>query len=412
MGHYINPSPGNFKMCLNSKIHIDKTNLIAETNHLLGSEKSFVSISRPRRFGKTMSANMVAAYYGKENTQALFDNMNIAKHQSYKKHLNKYNVIMVRMTEFLSITGNVIEMLGLLRYYLTKELKDLLGNSFRSIKFFSKKKQVDTEDFIQLMKDTYRRTKCPFVIVIDQGDCVVRECRNNVDDHKLYLDFLNSWLKDQSYIGLVYMIGVLPIKKYGSHSALRMFDEYSMTKPGQFLNYFGFTETEVEELVAEYEVDMDKVNKWYNGYFAELGTSIFNPISITRCLNRGSFYGYWNRTETHEALQCYFILNFADLKEKVVLMLAGESVAVETENFSNDMTTFNSADDVLTLLVHLGYLTYDFEESTVRIPNGEVKNEFIMCIEGLDDWRSVMDKVRKPQRLSRYIWSKEIYLNP
>jgi len=414
MGDYVNPELDNFEMSLGSEIYIDKSNLIAKTNRLIRTKQRFICISRPRRFGKTMAADMLAAYYGGgEDAHALFKDLNIATHPTYKKHLNQYTVLMINMQEFLSQTETIADMLQLLRSKLTEELQNIknkfftkIFQSFRS-KLGKNPQHDNVKDFMRLMKNVYRTTERPFIILIDEWDCIFRARKVSADDHEIYLDFLRLWLKDQSYVGLAYMTGILPIKKYGNHSALNMFREYSMTDPSKFLDYFGFKEIEVAELAAEYSVDMREIKKWYNGYFVDLGTPIYNPTSVTECLERKVFSSYWNKTETYEALKDYIKLDFDGLKNKIAQMISGHDITVNPHKFTNDMSTFNSVDDVLTLLVHLGYLTYNFEKSTVRIPNEEVKGEFINSIEDLDDWSSVVAAIQKSHQLLHAIWNKK-----
>jgi len=371
MGKYVNPGTDNFQMSLNSEIYVDKSNLLIKTNALFRTKQRFICISRPRRFGKTMATEMLAAYYGKdENASEVFKNLAITKHHSYEQHLNKYNVLMVNMQEFLSKKKSAQPMIELLQSKIEKELR----------KAYPELDYDDIDDFIDLMKEVYLASKRPFVILIDEWDCLFREYKNNVNEQKIYLDFLRLWLKDQAYVGLAYMTGILPIKKFGSHSALNMFEEYSMTKPRKFLNYFGFTESEVLALTQKQGVDFNEVRRWYNGYFVDLGTPLYNPKSVISCLMDKEFANYWNKTETYEALKNYIMLDHDGLKDKIIRMLAGDSVSIETEAFANDMTTFETEDDVLTLLVHLGYLTYNFEAKTVRIPNEEIKQEFLTSI--------------------------------
>jgi hypothetical protein len=222
----------------------------------------------------------------------------------------------------------------------------------------------------------------------------------------MYLDFLRNLLKDRPFVGLAYMTGILPIKKYGSHSALNMFNEYSMIRPYQFLPYFGFTESEVKELTTQYEMSFDEIEKWYNGYFTDRNQPIYGPRSVKEALLNKTIDSYWNNTETYEALEEYIKRNFDGLREKVTLLLAGESVSVEDENFVNDMTTFKNADDVLVLLVHLGYLAYNFDDVTVRIPNEEVKLEFVRSMKSLE-WMNVVGALRQSDKLLKAIWNKE-----
>jgi len=202
------------------------------------------------------------------------------------------------------------------------------------------------------------------------------------------------------------MTGILPIKKYGTHSALNMFEEYSMTDPGQFLNYFGFTELEVKNLTSEYGIDFEEMKKWYNGYFLDLENPIYNPKSVTSSLERRRFSNYWNKTETYEALREYIMLNFDGLNEKVTQLISGVDIEVDIRSFANDMTTFVSADDVLTLLLHLGYLAYNYEDNTVRIPNEEVKSEFIISVKNLK-WDHVIKSIQNSAKLLEAIWQKD-----
>ena len=397
MGSYVNPRFKNFQNSLNSKIYVDKSNLIIKTNEIIDTEDRYICISRPRRFGKTMAANMLAAYYGiKHDASVLFDDLAISQHSTYYEHLNKHDVIMVDMQVFLDKTNSVEEMINELQSNIIEELQE----SHPEIEY------KKPNDFIKVLYDTYYATERPFIILIDEWDCLFREYKADIESQKKYLKFLRLWLKGKDYVGFAYMTGILPIKKYGSHSALNMFDEFSMTEPSQFLDYFGFNHSEVEALAVEYNVDFDEVKKWYNGYFVDLGTPIYNPKSVTSSLKRGRFSSYWSKTETYEALKDYIKLDFDELKEKVTLMLAGANIAIETESFTNDMTTFHSADDVLTLLVHLGYLSYNFEENTVRIPNEEIRGEFVTSIKSLK-WLDVVDALRDSDKLLQAIWNNE-----
>jgi len=304
MGDYVNPGTDKFQMSLNSEIYVDKSNLIAKTNALFRTRQRFICISRPRRFGKTMAAEMLSAYYGAgEDAHPLFENLAIAKHPSYEEHLNKHNVIMINMQEFLSKTKSVEEMLLLLQSTIIEELLEISSGA----------KHHNKADFIKVMKATYRETKQPFVILIDEWDCLFREYKDDKEAQKEYLDFLRLWLKDQAYVGLAYMTGILPIKKYGTHSALNMFREYSMVDPFNFIDYFGFRDFEVKELCLIHGMDEEEVKKWYNGYFLEVDKPILNPTSVSQCLESKKLGNYWNKTETYEALKDYIAFDFDGL---------------------------------------------------------------------------------------------------
>ena len=404
MGSYLNPSNKSFRESQQSKIYVDKSGLLARTNALVNTRQKFICVSRPRRFGKSMAADMLAAYYGcGDNTEALFADLKIASEPSFKEHLNQYDVIKINMQEFLSATQSVGEMLEMLKKYVAFDLFE----KYENIRF------RDEKNFIQVMKDIFAKTNRPFVILIDEWDCLFREYTHNTDAQKAYLDFLRAWLKDQDYVALAYMTGILPIKKYGTHSALNMFSEYSMTAPGNLAEFFGFTEDEVKGLCDEYEMSFEEARAWYDGY--ELVThskegdthfAMYSPKSMVEAMLRHQFGAYWNQTETYEALKVYIQMNMDGLKDAVVRMVAGDRVSINTGTFMNDMTTFVKRDDVLTLLVHLGYLTYDSEQGTVSIPNKEVAQEYVNAISTMD-WSEVTRSVEASHRLLRAMWDMD-----
>ena len=402
MGSYLNSGNLSFRGSLRSKIYVDKSELIAKTNEVICTEQKYICVSRPRRYGKSMAANMLAAYYDRsENTEELFQNLAISKDKSYKENINQYDVIKINMQEFLSMSETVEEMLGMLKRYLVSDLEETYPNvNFR-----------DEKNLIQVMKDVFAYTKCPFVILIDEWDCLFREYKQDKEAQKKYLDFLRAWLKDKDYVAMAYMTGILPIKKYGSHSALNMFTEYSMTDPGELAEYFGFTEREVFELCESYGMSFEKAKIWYDGYQLvvhqrekEKCYSMYSPKSVVEAMLRHRFGTYWNQTETYEALKIYIQMDMDGLKDSVIRMLAGESVSINIGTFSNDMTTFATKDDVLTLLVHLGYLTYNVADQTVRIPNKEVSQEYVNAISTMN-WYGVVNLLESSHKLLEALWT-------
>ena len=404
MGSYLNPGNKGFQESLNSEIYVDKTGLIEKTNAVLDTRQKFLCVSRPRRFGKSMAADMLAAYYERgEDSEPLFEALEISKADSYEIYRNQYDVIKVNMQEFLSMTHSMDDMLAMLQKYLVFDLMEHFGDvRFR-----------DESNLIQVMKDIYSKTKCSFVILIDEWDCLFREYQQDQDAQKKYLDFLRAWLKDKDYVALAYMTGILPVKKYGSHSALNMFVEYSMTDPGELAEYFGFTEKEVSELCKKYEMSFDETKTWYDGYrmivhrqSGDENYSMYSPKSVVEAMMRHKFGTYWNQTETYEALKIYIQMNIDGLKDSIIRMLAGESVTVNIGTFSNDMTTFAAKDDVLTLLVHLGYLNYNSVKETVSIPNKEVSQEYINAISTMN-WYGVVASVESSRKLLESLWAMD-----
>lgn len=404
MGSYLNPGSFSFRGSLRSKIYVDKSELIAKINEVLYTEQKYICVSRPRRFGKSMAANMLAAYYDRsENTEELFQNLMISKESSYRENLNQYDVIKINMQEFLSLSGTIEEMLQMLRDYLLSDFKE----TYHEVHF------RDEKNLIQVMKDVFSYTKCPFVILIDEWDCLFREYKQDKEAQKKYLDFLRVWLKDKDYVALAYMTGILPIKKYGSHSALNMFTEYSMTNPREMAEYFGFTEEEVEKLCQRFDRNFEETHAWYDGYELvkidgkeKIYYSMYSPKSVVDAMLSGVFDNYWNQTETYEALKAYIKLNFDGLKDAVIRMLAGERVQINTGTFSNDMTSFQGKDDVLTLLIHLGYLSYHWPDKTVTIPNKEVSQEYINAISTMD-WPEVTASIEDSRMLLEALWNMD-----
>lgn len=387
MGLYVNPGNEEFDRVTKSKIYVDKTGMISFINQNLNTEHQNICVSRPRRFGKSIAANMLVAYYSRGcNSKELFEKLKIAGDAGFEEHLNKYNVIHLNMQQFLGRTKTIDEMLELLTRKVTRELK----REFSDVTYYE-------EDLVSVIEEIYSQTHSFFIFIIDEWDCIFRVKGNDTDAQKIYLNFLRDLLKNQPYCVLAYMTGILPIKKYGEHSALNMFDEYSMTNQRELAEFTGFTEQEVQELCPAYDMPYEKMKQWYDGYDLK-GIQIYNPRSVVMSLLGHDFDSYWTKTETYEALKKYIQMDMYNLKELVTKLIAGSSVAINPDKFQNDMTTFASADDVLTLLVHLGYLTYDFDTRTVHIPNQEVQKEFINCIED-GGWEPVMDAIRKSEEL-------------
>lgn len=402
MGSYLNPGNKGFQESLNSAIYIDKTGFIEKMNAVLNTRQKFICVSRPRRFGKSMTADMLSAYYGRsEDSADLFDDLMISRTETYRKHLNQYDVVKINMQDFLSAANEMDEMLRLLQKRVLADLK------------YAYPEYVDGDNLSFAMQDIFAYTCRPFVILIDEWDCLFREYQEDKDSQKKYLDFLRAWLKDKDYVALAYMTGILPIKKYGSHSALNMFAEYSMTDSGDLAEYFGFTEIEVRELCARYEMSFEETKAWYDGYRlvthtkdGDLCRYMYNPKSVVEAMLRHRFGTYWNRTETYEALKVYIQMDMDGLKDAVVRMLAREEIQINTGTFENDMTTFASKDDVLTLLVHLGYLTYDSRKEAVAIPNKEVSQEYVNAISTMD-WHEVIRSVEASRKLLESLWEMD-----
>lgn len=395
MGRYLNPGNEAFLISVSSDIYVDKTNMISFTNSRLGKEKRFICVSRPRRFGKTMAANMLAAYYGKNcDSKSLFQNYKIAGSVSFDTHLNQYYVLFFEMQRLLTRAGHASNLVP----YLEKEVLAELTAVFPG---FIEEQEVHLS---RALESIYEKDKTGFVIIIDEWDCMFREAKSDLVSQKAYLDFLRDLFKGQTYVRLAYMTGILPVKKYGNHSALNIFDEFSMTSPGRMAEYIGFTESEVKELCETYHMDFGEMQRWYDGYQFQKATHIYNPKSIIDAVQEESFQNYWTKTETYEALKVYIAMNMDGLKDAVIIMLGGSKYPVDVDTFQNDMTTFASKDDVLTLLVHLGYLAYEEETASVFIPNEEVRAEFARTVRQTR-WEVITDMLNISDALLNATWN-------
>ena len=389
MGMYLNPGAGLLRQARKSKIYIDKSELIAILNDSFFTEQKYLCISRPRRFGKSMAANMISAYYDRTvNQQEAFKGLKITEDKSFGEYAGQCDVLKINMQNFLSTSKDIDDLLKILQEFPAHEL----------LKAYPDVDYLNEGNLPLCMEQIYVETGRHFVIIIDEWDCVMREHQGDLDAQKKYLDFLRTWLKDREYVGLAYMTGILPIKKYGTHSALNMFREFSMTSPGDLAPFFGFTEQEVQGLCETWGRDFETCKTWYDGYQLPIAGSLYNPRSVVEAMTSGFFDTYWNKTETVDALTKYITLNFDGLRDAVIALMAGDRKEINALKFANDMTSFKNADDVLTLLVHLGYLGYDWYSKEVFIPNQEIQQEYRNSMED-GGWEEIVKSIKASDEL-------------
>lgn len=394
MGLYLNPGNEAFRQAVTDDIYIDKTKLIALINQRFNrSRVKYICVSRPRRFGKSMAADMLAAYYGKGcDSGELFVSRKIENEESFLTHLNQHNVIRLDIQRFLFDESHLDIFIDKIQEAVIRELETEYGGCF----------VADQYGLPGVLGQIYAHTKEGFTFIIDEWDCVFRFAKERQEIQKGYLDFLRGLFKGAEYVELAYMTGILPIKKYGEHSAINIFKEFSMLNPGPFAEYFGFTEEEVETLCGKYGIDYEETKKWYDGYL--IGDfHIYNPQAVTELMDSKSFRSYWTGTETYEALKIYIDMNFDGLKESVIGMLSDVRCEIDPSTSQNDMTTFKSKDDVLTLLLHLGYLSFDEKTSEVFIPNQEIAREFMRSVKA-GGWDGLVQALKRSEGLLQSTW--------
>lgn len=395
MGTYVNPGNLAFKR-IASDNYVDKTMLIEVMNTRIGGDDSLVCVSRPRRFGKSYAAKMLTAYYDCScDSHPLFDNRRIAASDHYEDHINRYNVICLDISGFVSDAIKYDIPLKEIPARIGKALwKDLVEAGFTP-------GDGDTlEDF--LIRIVALPDGKPFIFIIDEWDAVIREAQNDPAAQKAYLNLLRGWFKNTNFtprvVAAAYMTGILPIKKDGSQSAISEFDESSMLDPLEFGEYVGFTEVEVEKRCASAAVTFEEIKAWYDGYDLPSIGSVYNPYSVMKALKTGRCQSYWRKTSAAESLKYYINMNFEGLQEIVIRLITGDRIMINVETFQNDFESFESADDVLTLLVHLGYLTYHEAGKTVQIPNEEVRiefNQFLVQKRISAGWLSLIQRSQK-----------------
>lgn len=376
MGFYLNPPEDGFAEIMNDNLYVDKSELIAYTNQVLGTPKKLTCFSRPRRFGKSFAAKMLVAYYSKgADAKALFENLKIAKDKDsgFEKHLNKYDVLSLDITSFISVADNINDTVSDIQRDVIEELRDSFPGCIKE----------DTTSLFKALLQINAKTGKKFYIIIDEWDALFREAKDNVEVQQLYIQLLRSLFKSNQTSQIIigaYMTGILPIKKYGTQSALTDFYEFTMLEPGPLAQFVGFTENEVCDLCHKHNLDFDKARRWYDGYRFDKIKHVYNPNSIIKAIFNEKFGNYWTQTETYESLKIYIDLNRDGLKDSIVDMLGGKRCRIDTGTFQNDMTSLESRDDIFTLLVHLGYLAYDLDSKEVFIPNEEVREEFIRAV--------------------------------
>ena len=393
MGKFLNKGNDGFRAVRNSEF-VDKSRLIEIVNATLNTERQFTCVSRARRFGKSIGAEMLYSYYDQWSaSEELFADLQIYQSESFKKHFRRYPVLYLDMTDFVTRYNKSNDIVD----YIQTDVIEELTETYPEVQY---KEKGNLADVLFAIASQAHQEK--FIMIVDEWDAILREWPEESNASEQYINLLRGLFKStnsKSTFAGVYMTGILPIKKYNTQSALNNFHEYSMVQPGPMADCFGFTAEEVRELCAKHNMDYESLAEWYDGYQIGGCRELFNPKSVMAALYNQYCDNYWANTGTYDTVATYIRMNFDGLKDDVVRLLAGESCSVDTTSFQNDLNVVRSKDDVLTLLIHLGYLSYDREELTCRIPNREVATEFKNAIVSDTGWEVIANAIKQSERL-------------
>ena len=420
MGNILNPTKENsFEILVNFKdkdIFVDKTDFIEKISAKINTDKRFMAVTRPRRFGKTVTAHMLSAYFSKGYVgRSIFDELEISKKDSYEQHLNKYNVIYIDMN---SINGlydgytnknqkveGINDLVDYLEYSIIKDLRERedFAECFN-------KHQIENTGLLEALSNLRNDLNTKFIFIMDEWDLIYRDYRNEEPLQKKFIEFLRGLFKSdggKACFALAYLTGILPIKKYNSQSALNNFDEYNMLSSGNFAPYFGFTEDEVAEIVKspDCKVSHHDLKEWYEGYKIK-GIDIYNPNSVCKAISRNECISYWSGTSSNEEVVRLINMDFDGIKEDIINLIEGDEVTFSCANFQNDMVTLKDKNDVFSLLVCLGYLgcaeTKNQFRKVAYVPNAEIK-AVLLDIVREQNWYERIETIKRSENLLKAI---------
>ena len=299
---------------------------------------------------------MLAAYYDCScDSHGLFDDKIIAQSQSYEKYLNGFNVIYLDISSFVSY---IINHGGSLKF-LPDDIELAIWNDLLECGFVPKDSDGDNLNAF-LRRIVEGPDGKPFIFILDDWDAVIRTARGDHEAQRRYLNLLRGWFKNTTFtpqvVAAACMTGILPIRKDDTESGLSDFDEASMMDPMEFGEFLGFTEDEAEEQCRQRGVSFEEIRDWCPGYDLSASGPVYNPYCIHLALEHGRCQSYWSEMSGAESIEEYITMDLEGLQETVERLMAGERVRVYVESFQNDLESFDYTDDILTLLIHLGYV--------------------------------------------------------
>lgn len=392
MSFFINPGNTSFSTAASRDFFVDKSEMIIILNDLFGSDqRGRICVSRPRRFGKTMATNMLKAYYSSDcDSRELFSKLKLSQHPGWDKWLNKCNVLSLDICDFFDDSGDNEGALDNLKRRVVREM----------VKKFPDAGLAPDTDIYEAISMVYESDGRPFVVIMDEYDAPLRF---SVSEKVLreYLNFLRKMFKTgllSEVVQLAYITGIIPIIREKCESKLNNFTEYTMLRPKNLAQYFGFTKDEVKMVCDESGIDFGKCVEWYDGYKLNGDVDIFSPYSVTEAAKSKLFEGHWTHTAAYDSLIDCINMDIDGIQADVINLVEGGSVGVDVEEYKNTLD-FYSKNDILTYLVHLGYLAYNPVDKTVSVPNLEVREEWVRTLKRSREYTFLLDFARGSRNL-------------
>ena len=359
-----------------SPYFVDKTLMLRELFPYVSAGNRHICITRPRRFGKTIMANMISSFFQKASDSSdVFDSLTISQVDDYRRYKNQYNVIRIDFSKMPRNCDSYTQYIERIEALLIEDVKE----AFPQVK-------INEADAVgDILESVFVQCGEKFIFVLDEWDFIFHRDFINENDKEKYVAFLSNLLKDRPYVVLSYMTGILPIAKYSSGSELNMFAEFTMVNSPMFGEYFGFTDDEVDDLYRRYIVECDRQHKeksvtrkglrdWYNGYYTKSGERVYNPRSVVFALQFNNLANYWTSSGPYDEIYYYIRNNISDVRDDLALMISGESVTTKIQEYAATSMNLSTRDEIYSAMVVYGFLSY--LNGKVCIPNRELMEKF------------------------------------
>ena len=378
---------------------VDKSRMLEELFPLVRTGNKHICITRPRRFGKTVMANMIASFFSYScDSRDIFKQLQISKSENFQLYLNQYPVIHISFQEMGTRCSSYRQYIERIEGRLVRDLK----------KAYPDTEWYEDESAADVLQDIYAENeKARFIFVLDEWDFVFHQDFVTESDRKSYLSFLRNLLKDRPYVRLAYMTGILPISKYSSGSELNMFAEFTMASEQRFSEYFGFTEKEVAMLFERYQklnpgvkcVTKEGLRSWYNGYHTLSGERMYNPRSVVMSLTNNNLGNYWTSAGPYDEIYYYIEHNVDAVRDDLALMVSGTAVPVKIREYAATSRNLKTKEEIFSAMVVYGFLSY--EKGTAAIPNKELMDKFADMLQKEPSLGYVYRLARESERMLR-----------